>query len=71
MHKTRGVTIRHWARPIRILTDGHGNTSGVAFERTALDAQWPAFGRDGEIFDRSVADQVMKAIGQTFDPGRR
>jgi glutamate synthase (NADPH/NADH) small chain len=61
--QTSGVTIRHWAKPIRILTNGHGATTGVAFERTALDG-----GRltgTGEIFTIH-ADQVMKAIGQNF-----
>ncbi len=64
--QTRGVTIRHWAKPIRILTDGHGATTGVAFERTVLDANGRLAGT-GELFTIH-ADQVMKAIGQTFDP---
>ncbi|HMB46913.1 MAG TPA: NAD(P)-dependent oxidoreductase [Afifellaceae bacterium] len=62
--QTNGVTIRHWARPIRILTDGHGTTTGVAFERTALDSGGKLAGT-GEIFTIH-ADQVMKAIGQSF-----
>ena len=63
--QTRGVTIRHWAKPIRILTDGSGTTTGVAFERTTLDGNGRLSGI-GEIFTIH-ADQVMKAIGQTFD----
>ena len=62
--QTRGVAIRHWAKPIRILTDGHGATTGVAFERTVLDGNGRLAGI-GEIFTIH-ADQVMKAIGQTF-----
>lgn len=62
--QTSGVTIRHWAKPIRILTDGHGRTSGVAFERTALDGNGRLAGL-GELFTIH-ADQVMKAIGQSF-----
>jgi glutamate synthase (NADPH/NADH) small chain len=62
--QTSGVTIRHWAKPIRILTDGHGTTTGVAFERTAPDRDGRLAGT-GEIFTIH-ADQVMKAIGQSF-----
>ena len=62
--QTSGVTIRHWAKPIRVLTDGHGVTTGVAFERTALDGNGNLAGV-GELFTIH-ADQVMKAIGQSF-----
>ncbi len=62
--QTRGVTIRHWAKPIRILTDGHGVTTGVAFERTQAGGDGRLAGT-GEIFTIH-ADQVMKAIGQNF-----
>jgi len=62
--QTNGVTIRHWAKPIRILTDGHGVTTGVAVERTSLDGEGKLAGT-GEIFTIH-ADQVMKAIGQNF-----
>jgi glutamate synthase (NADPH/NADH) small chain len=62
--QTSGVTIRHWAKPIRILTDGHGVTTGVAFERTALDGNGNLTGL-GDLFTIH-ADQVMKAIGQSF-----
>ncbi|MGH6988798.1 MAG: NAD(P)-dependent oxidoreductase [Stellaceae bacterium] len=61
-----GVTIRHWARPVRLLgKDGH--VVGGEFEATALDGD----GRLTGTGDRFVlaADMVFKAIGQTFIAG--
>jgi len=60
--QTRGVTIRHWMRPIRVLADEHGRVSGIEAER--LDAESDGAGRR-VVF---AADQVFKAIGQTFIP---
>jgi glutamate synthase (NADPH/NADH) small chain len=58
--QTSGVTIRHWARPMRILAEGH--VLGVEFEETQLDA-------DGKLAGTGVrwvleADIVFKAVGQ-------
>lgn len=60
--QTHGVTIRHWAAPKAILTDGAA-LQGVRFAATTLDQ-----GRlieTGETFDLG-ADMVLKAIGQSF-----
>ena len=59
---SKGVTIRHWMAPTRVLAE-NGKVSGIELERTAL--------RDGKLAgtgDRMVigADQVFKAIGQTL-----
>jgi glutamate synthase (NADPH/NADH) small chain len=61
---SKGVTIRHWLRPVRILSE-NGKVTGIEMEYTAIRE-----GRltgTGEIV-RIDADQVFKAIGQTFDP---
>jgi dihydropyrimidine dehydrogenase (NAD+) subunit PreT len=57
-----GVTIRHWLAPVSIEADGNGVT-GITLEYTAL--------RDDSLvgtgeFLTLPADQVFKAIGQTF-----
>ncbi len=63
--RTRGVVIRHWAAP-RQLIGRDGRIVAVEFARTRLD--------DGgrlRTTDESFtlpADQLFKAIGQTFDP---
>ncbi|MEO3385436.1 NAD(P)-dependent oxidoreductase [Mesorhizobium sp. CAU 1741] len=59
----KGVTIRHWLQPKRVLTEG-GQVAGLEVEYTAL--------RDGRLVGtgetiRIDADQVFKAIGQSFD----
>ncbi|MEQ1950316.1 NAD(P)-dependent oxidoreductase [Mesorhizobium sp. CN2-181] len=59
-----GVTIRHWLQPKRVLAEG-GKVSGIELEYTA-------FG-DGKLTGTGEmlvlpADQVFKAIGQTFVP---
>jgi glutamate synthase (NADPH/NADH) small chain len=59
-----GVRIRHNARPVRVL--GNGAAVAVEFEYTQ-DGPDGLKGL-GETF-RIEADQVFKAIGQTFAPG--
>jgi dihydropyrimidine dehydrogenase (NAD+) subunit PreT len=61
---SKGVTIRHWLKPARILSQ-NGKVTGIEMEYTAM--------RDGKLAGtgetvRIDADQVFKAIGQTFDP---
>ena len=59
-----GVAIRHWLQPKRVLTEA-GKVSGIELEYTALrDGKLAATGETMTI----PADQVFKAIGQTFDP---
>jgi glutamate synthase (NADPH/NADH) small chain len=59
-----GVRIRHHARPVRVL--GNGAATGVEFEYT-VDGPDGLRGT-GETFVVE-ADQVFKAIGQSFDGG--
>jgi glutamate synthase (NADPH/NADH) small chain len=59
-----GVTLHHWARPVRIL--GSGYATGVEFERTVLDKNGRLTGT-GEIFAME-ADVVFRAVGQVLDP---
>jgi dihydropyrimidine dehydrogenase (NAD+) subunit PreT len=57
-----GVTIRHWVSPKVVLTEG-GAVSGIALDYTALvDGKLVM---TGEVLTLP-ADQVFKAIGQTF-----
>ena len=65
--QTNGVTIRHWAKPSRILADER--VLGVEFEQTALDANGRLVGTGA--FWALEADVVFKAVGQTlaFDAG--
>jgi glutamate synthase (NADPH/NADH) small chain len=58
--QTNGVTIRHWARPVRILADDR--VLGVEFESTALDAAGSLVGTGA--FWALDADVVFKAVGQ-------
>jgi glutamate synthase (NADPH/NADH) small chain len=58
----RGVTIRHWAQPIRVI--GNGAAREIEFEYTRTGAG--GLEGTGETF-RLTADQVFKAIGQTLD----
>jgi glutamate synthase (NADPH/NADH) small chain len=60
----KGVSFRFNARPTRVL--GEGAAQAVEFERVAEgpDGLTPT----GETF-RIEADQVFKAIGQSFEPG--
>lgn len=60
--QTRGVSIKHWARPVRLIATA-GAVRAAVFEYTRLDD-----GRltgTGEEFTLE-ADMVFKAIGQTF-----
>ena len=63
--QTSGVTIKHWASPVRLLTLG-GQLSGVEFAYTHYDES----GRLVNSDDRFTlpADMLFKAIGQTFVP---
>lgn len=58
-----GVTIRHWLQPKRVLAEA-GRVTGIELEYTAEN--------DGKLSGTGetvvlVADQVFKAIGQSFD----
>jgi glutamate synthase (NADPH/NADH) small chain len=60
--QTSGVRIRHWAKPVKLLTsDG---VAGVEFEQTAMDKEGKLTGT-GEHFSLN-ADVVFKAIGQSL-----
>ena len=63
--QTNGVTIKHWARPLRLVAH-HGRLKEVEFEYTQLDEQ----GRLTSTADRFtlLADMLFKAIGQNFVP---
>jgi glutamate synthase (NADPH/NADH) small chain len=59
-----GVTIRHWAAPQAVLSEG-GRLIGVRFVHTAL--------REGRLCETGEtftlpADMVLRAIGQTYEP---
>lgn len=58
----KGVTIRHWMAPKRVLTDG-GKVTGIELAYTTLVDD--KLIETGEITTIS-ADQVFKAIGQTL-----
>jgi glutamate synthase (NADPH/NADH) small chain len=59
-----GVSIRHWMQPKRVITEG-GKVSGIELEYTLLESD--RLIGTGETLTL-VADQVFKAIGQTFVP---
>ncbi len=60
---SRGVTIRHWLAPRRVLTE-NGAVSGIELEYTELvDGKLTARGETTII----PADQVFKAIGQKLE----
>jgi glutamate synthase (NADPH/NADH) small chain len=59
----KGVTIRHWLQPKRVVSQG-GKVTGIELEYAVL--------RDGRLSGTGetvhlAADQVFKAIGQSFD----
>lgn len=61
---SKGVTIRHWLQPKRVIAEG-GKVSGIELEYTELfDGRLTG---TGEMLTLK-ADQVFKAIGQTFEP---
>jgi glutamate synthase (NADPH/NADH) small chain len=60
---SKGVTIRHWLQPKRILTRD-GKVAGIELDYTTLDdGRLVTTGETGVI----TADHVLKAIGQTFE----
>lgn len=59
-----GVTIRHWMQPKRVIAE-NGKVSGIELEYTSLNGDRLA--GTGETLTLN-ADQVFKAIGQTFVP---
>jgi len=62
--QTNGVTIKHWARPTRVLGEG-GRLSAAEFEYTQMEGG--KLVGTGERFTLA-ADMLFKAIGQTFLP---
>ncbi len=58
---SKGVVLRHWARPVRVIGDGAARE--IEFEYTRSGAQ--GLEGTGETF-RLAADQVFTAIGQTL-----
>jgi glutamate synthase (NADPH/NADH) small chain len=62
--QTHGVTIRHWMRPVRLMSEA-GALSGVDLEYTKLE-QGRLVGT-GETVSMPC-DQLFKAIGQVFVP---
>ncbi|CDX59622.1 Dihydropyrimidine dehydrogenase subunit A [Mesorhizobium plurifarium] len=59
-----GVTIRHWLQPKRVIAE-NGKVSGIELEYTAMSGD--KLVGTGERLTL-VADQVFKAIGQSFVP---
>ncbi|SCM75545.1 Glutamate synthase, beta subunit [uncultured Pleomorphomonas sp.] len=64
--QVNGVRILHWVAPRTVVSEGNA-VAAVDFERTALDAAGRLTGTGRSV--RLLADQVMKAIGQTFVSG--
>jgi dihydropyrimidine dehydrogenase (NAD+) subunit PreT len=59
---SKGVNIRHWLAPTRVVTEG-GKVTGIELEHTSLvDGKLVATGEKRLL----SADQVFKAIGQTL-----
>ena len=63
--QTKGVLIRYWSKPVRIIGGGDGKVRAVEFERTREEAS--RLVGTGETYT-VPADMVFKAIGQTFEP---
>ena len=61
----KGVVIRHWLQPSRLLVSD-GKVEGIELEHTAT--RNGKLGATGETVTLR-ADQVFAAIGQAFDPG--
>lgn len=59
---TKGVTIRHWVAPVKVLTD-NDKVTGIELEYMQLDGDRLA-SRGAHL--TLEADQVFKAIGQNF-----
>lgn len=64
--QVNGVRILHWVAPKKVVSEGNA-VAAVDFEHTTLDASGRLTGTGKTI--RLLADQVMKAIGQTFVAG--
>ncbi|MCY6381363.1 NAD(P)-dependent oxidoreductase [Hoeflea prorocentri] len=62
--QTSGVTIRHWLQPKRLIADDAGAVSGIELEYTSQSNG--TLSGTGETVT-IAADQVFKAIGQSFD----
>ncbi|MEO4000244.1 NAD(P)-dependent oxidoreductase [Mesorhizobium sp. CAU 1732] len=60
---SKGVIIRHWMQPKRVVAEGR-RLAGIELEYTALSDG--ALVGTGETV-RLEADQIFKAVGQTFD----
>lgn len=61
---SKGVMIRHWLQPKRVIGKD-GRVAGIEVEYTETrDGQLVGTGETGIL----AADQIFKAIGQTFDP---
>jgi glutamate synthase (NADPH/NADH) small chain len=61
--QVNGVRIKHWARPVRLLSE-RGVLTGIEFEYTRLDEAGKLTGT-GERY-ALAADMVFKAIGQVL-----
>jgi glutamate synthase (NADPH/NADH) small chain len=61
--QVNGVKIKHWARPVRAI-GLNGHVAEVEFEYTGLDASGRLVGTNSGF--SLPADQLFKAIGQTF-----
>lgn len=64
--RTHGVVIRHWLQPRALAVDAGGAVNAITLEYTSMDNGKLA--GTGETVTLA-ADQVFKAIGQTFDAG--
>ncbi len=61
---SKGVTIRHWLAPKRVLAE-NGKVTGIELEYTAIaDGKLAGTGHTRTL----RCDQVFKAIGQSFEP---
>ncbi len=61
---SKGVMIRHWLQPKRVIGKD-GKVAGIEVEYTEMqDGKLQGTGETGIL----AADQIFKAIGQTFDP---
>jgi len=64
--QTRGVLIRHWAQPHRLIGE-NGRLTGVEFLSTRPEGAGDSGVPAGETFTLA-ADMLFQAIGQSFDP---
>lgn len=59
-----GVVIRHWVAPRRVLSDG-GKVAGIELEYTSVEGERLVGTGETLVIE---ADQVFRAIGQSFKP---